>query len=129
MTNGRWNHDVRREQKHEGLVADLMLGYCRGEREAFEGFYARVAPAIFAELLAWTGDRRRAEDLLDRTFQALHAHRSAYVEGADPLPWIGQLARREFLIEQRERASAGQRPFWSRVRTVFTRAAVELEAG
>lgn len=107
----------------------LMLGYCRGERHAFEQLYARVAPSILAALVAWTGDRRRAEALLDRTFQAVHESRSCYVEGADPKPWIIQIARRELLLDCRSRAGAGRMRFWSGLRAAFARTTpIEVEA-
>lgn len=129
MMNGKGQDDAGRHRGDEHPIAERMLGYCRGERAAFEDVYSQVAPAVFAQLMAWTGDRRHAEDLLDRTFQALHEHRSAYVEGADPRPWISQLARHEFLVDCRRRSREGQRPFWSRLRAIFTRpGTAELEA-
>ena len=129
MTTGQRDGDADRERGDEGSVSALMLGYCRGEREAFERLYSRVAPAIFAELSAWSGDRQRAEVLLGRTFRVLHKLRSSYVEGADPCPWISQMARREFAVDSRRRSREAQRSWWSRLRAVFARAAqVELEA-
>lgn len=129
MTRGRRDGDVDRDRGDEGSVRALMLGYCRGEPEAFERLYSRVAPAIFAELAARTGDRQRAEALLDRTFQVLHGLRSSYVEGADPYPWILQMARKEFVVDCRRHSQEARRPLWSRVRAVFARTAqVELEA-
>lgn len=129
MTTGRRDGDADRDRVDGGSVRAIMLGYCRGEREAFERLYSRVAPAIFAELAAWSGDRQRAAALLDRTFQVLHGLRSSYVEGADPYPWISQIARREFVVDCRRHSQEARRPLWSRVRTVFSRTAqVELEA-
>jgi DNA-directed RNA polymerase specialized sigma24 family protein len=129
MTNGGCRDDAQRDGNDECPERELMLGYCRGEREAFDRLYARIAPWIFAELLARTGDRQRAERLLDRTFQALHASRSTYVKGADPRPWIRQMALRELHVDGRRPGSASGRPFWSRVRTAVTRSAtVGLEA-
>ena len=120
MTTGRPDRNTDRA---------LMLGYCRGEREAFEKLYSRIAPSILAALVAWTGDDRRAEALLDRTFQVLHESRSCYVEGADPEPWIIQIARRELVLDGRRRAGAGRLRFWSGIRTAFTRSTpIEVEA-
>jgi len=114
---------------HDGTVSALMLGYCRGERQAFEGLHARVAPAIFAELIDWTRDRQRAERLLDETLQALHRSRSLYVEGADPVPWIFEIARREFVRDRRREARESRGFWWSRIRAALRgRAPVELEA-
>jgi len=124
MTKGQCDADSDRD----ATLPALMLGYCRGEREAFERLYSRVAPSILAELVELSGDRQRAEALLDRTLQVLHECRASYVAGADPRPWIHQLAHRTFAIDCRRR-SAETRPFWSRVRTMLTGAApVEVEA-
>jgi DNA-directed RNA polymerase specialized sigma24 family protein len=120
--NSQGDDDAERNRGDHRAVAARMLDYCRGDRAVFEEVYAQVAPSVFAELMAWTGDRGQAEALLDRTFQSLHQHRSAYVEGADPRPWISRMARHEFLVDRRGRCGEGQRPFWSRLRAVFTRA-------
>lgn len=121
MTMGRRSSDVDRDPVDGRAETALMLGYCRGEREAFESLYSRVAPAIFTELLASTGDRRRAEDLLDRTFRLLHESRSCYVEGADPRSWISQMARRALVLDDRRRSAGGRGRVWSSIRAAFTR--------
>jgi len=130
MTTGKCGGVDDRDGADEGGARALMLGYCRGEREAFERLYDRVAPAIFGDLIAWSGDRQRAEALLDRTFLVLHERRSSYVEGADPCPWISEIARREFVVDRRRRSSEARGPLWRRIRAALTRTApVELEAG
>jgi len=114
---------------HDATASALMRGYCRGDRQAFEELHARVAPAIFAELMAWTLDRQRAERLLDETFQTLHRSRSFYVEGADPVPWIFEIARSEFVLDRRREAREARGGWWSRIRTGLRgRAPVEVEA-
>ena len=129
MMTGRPDSDDDGDHGREGSEPALMLGYCRGEREAFERLYSRVAPSILSELVTWCGDRPRAEALLDRTFQALHACRATYVQGAEPGPWISQIARREFVLDCRQRSGDGSRRFWSGVLAAFTRTApVELKA-
>jgi len=127
MMNEKSNENGKGDRGPYRSAADLMLGYCRGEREAFDGLYSRVAPLLSRELLAWTGDRRRAEELLQRTFLVLHDNRAAYVKGADPGPWIIALARREFRVDCRQFCDEGQRPFWSRVRALFARVAFQGE--
>lgn len=124
MTTGRRNADSDRDRGGDGSTAALMLGYCRGEREAFERLYARMAPSVLASLVAWTGDRSRAEVLLDRTFQVLHESRSSYVEGADPEPWIGQIARRELTLDSRRRLAAGRGSLGAALRAALARAPV-----
>jgi DNA-directed RNA polymerase specialized sigma24 family protein len=129
MMTGRPDSDADRDHDRDGSARDLMLGYCRGEREAFDKLYSQVAPSILAALVAWTGDRARAETLLDRAFQVLHRCRSAYVEGADPEPWIRQIARRELVLDDRRRTGDGRSRFWSVARAAFTRSVpIEVEA-
>ena len=89
-------------------TATAMLRYCRGEREGFEELYRVVAPQVFARLVEWAGDDELAGSLLQRTFQSLHASRSLYVEGADPVPWITAIARRELELGLRRKAPAHQ---------------------
>jgi DNA-directed RNA polymerase specialized sigma24 family protein len=72
--------------------AGLMARYCAGEAAAFWPLYELLAPDLFAHLLDRTGDRARAEALLERTFLELHEGRSSYVRGADPLPWAMTIA-------------------------------------
>jgi len=112
-----------------GTLSALMLGYCRGESQAFEGLYGQLAPSVFATLIEWTLDRQRAEALLDRTFQTLHQSRSSYVEGADPVPWLHEIARAEFLRDRRDHARDSHGLRWSRILAALRgRAPVEAQA-
>jgi DNA-directed RNA polymerase specialized sigma24 family protein len=72
--------------------AALMARYCDGESAAFSTLYELMAPDLLARLLDRTADRRRAEALLQQTFLELHERRSAFVRGADPLPWVMTIA-------------------------------------
>jgi DNA-directed RNA polymerase specialized sigma24 family protein len=121
-------HRAEQERREDVSATALMLGYCRGEHEAFEQLYATVAPPLFAQLIAWTGDQQQAGIFLHRTFKALHEARSLYVEGADPIPWIVQMAQRELRLESRRRNQQGRRPFWFRLRSVW-RNATQLKLG
>jgi DNA-directed RNA polymerase specialized sigma24 family protein len=128
-TTGRPDGDADRNGGDPIPLVALMRGYCRGERDAFDQLYSRVAPSLFAELVALCGDARRSEALLERTFLVLHECRSSYVEGADPLPWIFLIARRELVLDGHKGSREARRPLWSRVRTFVTRTAeVGLEA-
>lgn len=73
-------------------AAALMTRYCDGEAAAFLPLYDLMAPNLFGRLLDRTGDQARAEALLQRTFIELHERRSAYVRGADPIPWAMTIA-------------------------------------
>src|SRR5205807_2115964 len=84
----------------------LMARYCDGDAAAFAQLYVKVAPRLLGYLMGLIGERAAAEDLLQHTFMKLHEARSAYVRGADPLPWLYTIAHRTFLDEARRRKRA-----------------------
>jgi len=88
------------------VEADLMTRYCDGDAGAFRDLYARVAPRLVGYLQRMCGERATAEDLVQQTFLKVHGARSAYVRGADPVPWMFAIARRTFLDEARRRKRA-----------------------
>ncbi len=85
---------------------ELMQRYCAGDAQAFRALYARVAPRLRGYLLRMTREPALADDLLQMTFLKLHRVRSAYVQSADPLPWLYAIAHRTFLDEVRKRKRA-----------------------
>jgi RNA polymerase sigma-70 factor (ECF subfamily) len=89
---------------------DLMQRYQRGDAEAFRELYALVAPRLLGYLVRMAKSRAVAEDLLQQTFLKLHRARSAYVVGADPIPWLYAIAHRTFLDEARRASRAIARP-------------------
>src|SRR5262249_25139357 len=90
----------------DGRMAALMVRYCGGEVAAFHELYAALAPRILGYLTGLCGDRATAEDLLQQTFMKLHEARSAYVKGANPVPWLYTIAHRTCLDEIRRRKRA-----------------------
>jgi RNA polymerase sigma-70 factor (ECF subfamily) len=93
-------------QADDGRMAALMQRYCGGEIAAFHELYAALAPRILGYLTGLAGDRATAEDLLQQTFMKLHEARSAYVKGANPVPWLYTIAHRTCLDEIRRRKRA-----------------------
>lgn len=83
-----------------------MGRYCDGDAQAFRGLYSLIAPRILNYLLRMSRDKALADDLLQQTFLKVHRARSAYVRGADPIPWIYAIAHRTFLDEMRKRKRA-----------------------
>lgn len=83
-----------------------MQRYCDGDANAFRELYALVAPKLLGYLMRMARQRATAEDLLQQTFLKVHRARSAYVRGADPLPWIYSIAHRTFLDEARKQKRA-----------------------
>ena len=84
-------------------ASEVMSRYCAGDPAAFHRLYALVAPRILAYLRGLIGEKATAEDLLQQTFLKVHEARSAYVLGANPIPWIYTIAHRTFLDEIRRR--------------------------
>lgn len=80
-------------------LAALMARYCDGDPAALRTLYAQLGPRVRGYLAELTRDQPRADDLLQRTFLMLHRARSAYIRGADPIPWIYAIAHRMFLDE------------------------------
>src|SRR5438876_9251945 len=98
--------DARADQLDDGRMAALMARYCAGEITAFHELYSALAPRILGYLTGLAGDRPTAEDLLQQTFMKLHEARSAYVKGANPVPWLYTIAHRTCLDEIRRRKRA-----------------------
>ena len=85
---------------------ELMGRYCDGDAVAFHALYALLAPRLLGYLVSLIGERATAEDLLQQTFLKVHQARSAYVRGAEPMPWLYTIAHRTFLDEIRRRKSS-----------------------
>lgn len=81
------------------LIADLR----KGSPAAFDTVYDRYRPRVFAFLARLTGDRTRAEDLMQETFVKL-ALKSRELDLDTRLrPWLFTVARNLF-IDSRRRA-------------------------
>ena len=85
---------------------ELMARYVAGDAVAFRELYAAVAPKLLGYLMKMAKSRALADDLLQQTFLKVHRARSAYVRGADPVPWIYAIAHRTFIDETRRRKRA-----------------------
>jgi len=82
-------------------ATQLMERYVDGDAGAFRELYQLLAPRLYGYLVRMARDRAVADDLLQLTFLKVHRARSAYVRGADPVPWIYAIAHRTFLDEAR----------------------------
>lgn len=80
---------------------ELMARYCDGDASAFRELYALVSPRLYGYLVKMARSRALADDLLQQTFMKVHRARTAYIRGADPVPWIYSIAHRTFLDETR----------------------------
>jgi len=81
---------------------DLMARYCDGDASAFRELYALVSPRLYGYLMKMARSKALADDLLQQTFMKVHRARTAYIRGADPVPWIYSIAHRTFLDEARK---------------------------
>ena len=81
---------------------ELMARYCDGDASAFRELYALVAPKLFGYLVKLARQRALADDILQQTFMKVHRARTAYIRGADPVPWIYAIAHRTFIDETRK---------------------------
>lgn len=86
--------------------AELMAKYCDGDASAFRTLYAAVAPRLTGYVIKLGRDRELANEVVQVTFMKVHRARSAYVRGADPIPWIYAIAHRTFIDEVRRRRVA-----------------------
>jgi RNA polymerase sigma-70 factor (ECF subfamily) len=80
-----------------------MLRYCGGDERAFDELYAALAPRVLGYVRAILRDHAAADDVLQQTFIKLHGARHAYLEGADPTPWVYAIAHRTCVDELRRR--------------------------
>lgn len=85
-----------------------MAKYCGGDARAFHQLYLVVAPRLLGYLVKLARDRSAADDLLQLTFMKVHRARSAYIVGADPLPWIYSIAHRSFIDHARKMQRAAK---------------------
>lgn len=78
-----------------------MEAYVDGSTAAFDVLYQRIGSRLFGYLIRLTGQRERAEDLLQVTFTKVHRARDSYLRGSPVLPWVFAIARRAFLDDRR----------------------------
>lgn len=82
-------------------IESLMEAYVDGSGAAFDLLYERIGSRLFGYLIRLTGERERAEDLLQVTFTKVHRARDSYLRGSPLLPWVFAIARRAFLDDRR----------------------------
>jgi RNA polymerase sigma-70 factor (ECF subfamily) len=93
---------VRRVTKPADEQA-LMAAYIAGDRAAFGPLFDALAPRLLAFFLRAVSDRAVAEDLLQLTFERLHAARDRYRPGSPLRPWLFTIAARVRVDELRRR--------------------------
>jgi len=91
------------EASQEASEEALMAAYAAGDRSAFDGLFALVAPRVIGFFLRSFSERPVAEDLMQQTFLRLHRIRHLYEVGRPFRPWLFTLAARLRLDELRRR--------------------------
>jgi RNA polymerase sigma-70 factor (ECF subfamily) len=71
-----------------------MDKYACGDESAFEGLYDDLAPRLHAFLCRRVRNPTLAEDLLQQSFERMHASRRHFAAGSDVVPWAFAITRR-----------------------------------
>jgi RNA polymerase sigma-70 factor (ECF subfamily) len=71
---------------------DLLLRFCRGERETFGALVRRYEGELYGYLRRYLGDDTLAEDVFQNTFLQLYLKRDLYEAGRPVRPWLYTIA-------------------------------------
>ncbi|MDB4972286.1 MAG: polymerase sigma-70 factor, subfamily [Myxococcaceae bacterium] len=82
---------------------ELMAAYIQGDKRAFGLLFDALAPRLLAFFQRAVSERAVAEDLLQATFERVHAARDRYHLGAPVRPWLFTIAARVRVDELRRR--------------------------
>lgn len=79
-------------------VAEAMRRYKEtGDENEFALVVGALQPRLLAFVRKQTGDKSRAEDLVQETFINIHRARARYIDGAPVVPWAFAIARRLYI--------------------------------
>lgn len=81
----------------------LMMAYVAGDQAAFAALFDALAPRLLAFFQRAVADRAVAEDLLQTTFERMHAARDRYRVGSPVRPWLFTIAAHVRIDELRRR--------------------------
>jgi RNA polymerase sigma-70 factor (ECF subfamily) len=79
-----------------------MDAYCKGDRQAFDDLFARLAPKVNVVLLRLSRSRELAEELTQVTFLKVHRARDTYVPGSKVFSWVMAIARNVYIDAYRK---------------------------
>lgn len=97
---------TREAARTVGEIADeqrLMAAYVAGDQAAFGALFDALAPRLLSFFQRAVADRALAEDLLQLTFERVHAARERYHLGSPVRPWLFTIAARVRIDELRRR--------------------------
>jgi RNA polymerase sigma-70 factor (ECF subfamily) len=71
---------------------DLLIRFCKGQKEAFGVLVRRYERELFGYLRRYLGDGNLAEDVFQNTFLQLYVKSSQYEPGRPVRPWLYTIA-------------------------------------
>jgi RNA polymerase sigma-70 factor (ECF subfamily) len=88
-------------QADEQQLIELMIGYQKGDMEAFSGLHEALKRPLIRYLWTFVRNQTMAEDLLQETFLQLHRARQTYTPPRPVRPWIYAITRHVALMHLR----------------------------
>lgn len=90
------------ESPSERPLEALMDAYTRGDRQAFDELFRRLAPKVMVLLLRLSRNRELAEELTQVTFLKVHRARDTYAPGSKVFSWVMAIARNVYIDAYRK---------------------------
>jgi RNA polymerase sigma-70 factor (ECF subfamily) len=87
----------------KAAASRAMDRYADGDGAAAGVLWDLLAPPLYAFFMRRVRDREDAQDLLQTTFEKIHAARQHFVEGGDVTPWAYAIARNVWIDSRRRR--------------------------
>jgi RNA polymerase sigma-70 factor (ECF subfamily) len=88
----------------DAALRALMSRYQRGDLDAFDEIYRRLAPRVRATLARQGLTAAELDDLVQDTFLQLHRARRTYDSAYPVMPWTAAIARHVALMHYRSRS-------------------------
>jgi RNA polymerase sigma-70 factor (ECF subfamily) len=84
---------------------ELMRAWCEGDDQAFRALFERLSPSVLGIARRFGLDPHSADDVVQRTFLALHEARGDFRPGARLRPWFFTIAYNVVRHELRRRGA------------------------
>lgn len=97
MAGGSTASMPARVEPSPALAPAAIRQAAAGDRQARGAFVRAYQDRVYRLLLRWTNERELALDLAQETFLKAFGALDRFREGADPAPWLFQIAHRLFL--------------------------------
>jgi RNA polymerase sigma-70 factor (ECF subfamily) len=107
---------------------DIPRRIRRGDRDAFDRFFARYGSALLGYLAGMVGERTQAEDLLQETVLRVYRHIDRYDERGSFHAWVFRIATNLAITELRRRRNAPTQTLDDRILALPERNVAEVGA-